>query len=291
MARASLPLALSIAALLAACGQAPIQPDNPILTQAQEAHDDGQSAFARRDFDSARRHFEQALRLHQSIDDRDGAALNRLDLARSRLALNDRSGAEAELDAALAATSAPALRAEAARQKAVLALLGNRLDDAQRWQGEAATACGVGCAMNGSLALIRAQVALRRGALEQAASEWTAARAAMGNAEAQTAEHANLWRLGGEIALQRKDYATARAHLEQALAADRSNGLPERVRRDLRLLAEAAEAAADPIAARDYYRRLLQSAQAGGADTANDVLKNTASALQRLDATLAKENP
>ncbi|HEX5392910.1 MAG TPA: tetratricopeptide repeat protein [Rhodocyclaceae bacterium] len=289
-------LALCIVASLAACGGAPSQADNPVLAQARDEHTDGQSAFARHDFDNARRHFERALRLHQSIDDGAGIALNRLDLARSRAALGDTAGADGDLDALLSSVAASPLRAEAARQKAVLALAANRLDDALRWQSEAAAQCGTGCSLTSSLALIRAQVALRRGVLDQAATECNVARAALpavADAERPTPEHANVWRLGGEIALQRKDYAVASAHLEQALAADRGNGLPERVLIDLRLLAETSESAADNITARDYYRRLLDAALASQRDpnAPSEFTLRARAGLQRLDATLKKERP
>jgi tetratricopeptide (TPR) repeat protein len=168
-----------------------------------------------------------------------------------------------------------------------------------RWQGEALVQCGKAgsdCSLTSSLALIRAQVALRRGALDQAAAEWNAARAALpavATTERPTSEHANVWRLGGEIALQRKDYNSARAHLEQALAADRDNGLPERVLIDLRLLADASAAAADNIAARDYYRRLLDAALASQRDpnAPSEFTLRARAGLQGLDANLAKENP
>lgn len=289
-------VSLCVAAFLSACGGASVQTDNPVLAQAQDAHTDGQRAFVRQDFDNARRHFEQALRLHQSIDDATGIALNRLDLARSRAALGDAVGAEGELDALLSSAAPSPLRAEAARQKAVLALAANRLDDALRWQNEARTQCGAGCALTSSLALIRAQVALRRGALDQAAAEWNAARAALpavADSERPTSEHANVWRLGGEIALQRQDYSSARAHLEQALAADRDNGLPERVLIDLHLLAQTSTAAADNVAARNYYRRLLDAALASQRDpnVASEFTQHARAGLQRLDATLAKESP
>jgi tetratricopeptide (TPR) repeat protein len=286
---------LCLAASLAACGGAPLQGDNPVLAQARDAHTDGQSAFARRDFDNARRHFEQALRLHQSIDDAAGIALNRLDLARSYAALGDSASAEGELDALLSGAAPASSKAEGARQKAVLALSANRLDDAQHWQREAGAQCGAGCSLASSLALIRAQVALRRGALDQAAAEWNAALTALpavANSGWPTSEHANVWRLGGEIALQRQDYGSARAHLEQALAADRDNGLPERVLIDLHLLAQASAAAADNAAARNYYRRLLEASLASQRDpnAASEFTQRARAGLQRLDATLVKES-
>lgn len=279
--------------LLTACSSGPVQRDSAVAAQARDEHADGQDAFSRHDFDSARRHFQRALRLHQSIDDAQGIALNRLDLARSWAALGEGAKADAELDALLSSAASASARAEAARQKAVIALAEDRLDDALRWQSEAASQCGADCSLGGSLAMIRAQVALRRGAFDQAQHEWNTAQAALPSATPPTAEQANLWRLGGQIARARKDFSAARSQLAQALATDRDNGLPDRVQFDLRLLAENAEASADRVTARDYYRRLLDAALSTqrDADPPSATVLYARAGLQRLEATLAKENP
>lgn len=251
--------------VLAACGAAPPRA-NPLAEQAEHLRRDGGKAYARQDYANAVRHFAVAAQLHASIDDLSGAAQDRLNLAQALAAAGDSAAAQTQLDAVLAqAGELPgASRAEAARQKAVLALGAGRHEEAAGWQQQAARDCAADCPLAASLALIRAQVALRRGDSAAAAGEVGNAKKLLGGGDPPTPEKANAARLGGEIALQRGDWAQARTELQQALALDRRLGLAGRVRLDLRLLAAAAEASADLPASRAAYQRLLQAAEAGG---------------------------
>jgi len=267
--------------LLAACGSAPPR-TSPLIQEAERLRNDGGRAFAQRDYESAARNFLAAAQRHASLDDSPGTALDRLNLARTYFAARNIAAAQAQLDTVLAqASELPGtLRAEAARQKAVLALAANRSEEAQRWQRQAAESCGKDCPLAASLALIRAQIALRLGDEVNAGTEVALAQKLLAAANPATAEHANAARLAGEIAMARKDWNEARKQLQLALTTDRDLGAPERVRLDLRLLAAAAEASADLPAARGSYQRLLQAAEAGG-DAEAATLARTA--LQRLD--------
>lgn len=251
--------------LLAGCGSAPPLL-NPVAEQAERLRKDGGRAYAHLDYLAAARHYAAAAQLHGSVDDVAAAALDRINLARALAAAGDRGAAQAQLDTLLAEGSElpGALRAEALRQKAVLALAAGHNEEAQRWQQQAGTACGADCPLAASLALIQAQLALRRGELPQAAGAVAEAQKLLGPADPPTPEHANAARLAGEIALQRKDWIQARPSLEQALALDRRLGAAGRVRLDLRLLAVMEEGSGDLPAARARYQRLLQAAEAGG---------------------------
>jgi len=269
---------------LAACGSAPPRA-NPLLEQAERLRNDGGRAFANRDYDSAARNFAAAAQLRASLDDAPGTALDRLNLARALYAARDTAAAQAPLDAVLTQAGVPgALRAEAARQRAVLALAAGRSEEAQRWQQRAANDCAQDCPLAASLALIRAQIALRQNDLASAGSEAAVAQKLLGEGNPAGAEHANAARLTGEIAVLRKDWSEARRAFEQALEVDRKLGSAERVRLDLRLLAAADEASADLPAARGHYQRLLQAAEAGGDAEAAAL---AAAALQRLSRAAA----
>lgn len=247
--------------LLAGCGSAPKPADPPRLRAALEAENDGAKRYARGDFSTAERRFDEAMRLYASIDDAPGRARNGLHLARTRLA---QGRAEAALDllsaAAPGAESGPALDALLLKAQAQLALA--RDADAQQSLAAAAERCGTACPQAASLHLLQARAALAGQRPQEALGHAESALKLLHD-KGEAAETGNAWRLIAAARLTGGDAAGALSAAEAALAIDRRLALPEKIARDWLLIGDIRQkvGAGDTVTA---YQRALDVANAGG---------------------------
>lgn len=248
---------------LAGCGSPP-KPQSPPQAAVQAAQLAGQRALARGDLAGAQAAFGRALVAAESVEDFEGIATARLNLAAVHARAGRPAEAEAEIDHVLDTaqrTPVPLLQQAAAR-KALVALDAGRNADALAWADRAQEGCAAPCAVAPAMDNVRAAVALQQGDAARAAG--LAARAA---AAATGAEHANALRLQGRALTKAGDTSGAAALLAQALAEDRALGLPERIALDLIHAAENEERRGQIAASRDFYERALQVSRAAGLAT------------------------
>ncbi len=257
-------LAFGLALGLTACG-ATSRPLNPPQTALQAAQLAGGRALARNDFVAALAAYQQALAAAESVEDFEGTATARLNLAAvwARLARPDE--AEAQLDRLLAAPQRypAALLQQAAARKALASFDSARDADALAWADRAQAGCAAPCAVAAAMDNLRAALALQQGDAAQALL--LARRAATQAMSSELrAEHANALRLQGRALTMNKDTTAAAAVLAQALDEDRALGLPERIALDLMHAAQNEEQRGQVGAARAFYERALQVSRAAG---------------------------
>lgn len=252
------------AALLAGCGTPapPLPPPQATLQAQQQA---GARALVRGDLPTATAAYRRALAAAESVEDFDGIAVARLNLATVLLRQGRAAEAEAQVDALLAAPQRyplPRLQQASAR-KALSALDAGRPAEALAWAERAEAGCAAPCELSPAMDNLRAAWALQRGDAALAAT--LASRAAVqARAHGPRTELANALRLHGRALTAAGDTAAAAALLAQALEEDRALGLPERIALDLLHAAENEQRRGDATAARAFYERALQVSRAAG---------------------------
>ncbi len=253
-------VAALLAAALAGCGSPP-KPRSPQQAAVMAAQQAGGRALARGDLAGALAAYRQALRAAESVEDFEGVATAHLNMAAVHARAGRAPEADAELDQVLDTPQrfpVPLLQQAAAR-KALAALDAGHPSEALGWADRAQEGCVGPCPLAPAMDNLRAAVALQQGDATRAAS--LAARAA---AAATGAEHANALRLQGRALTRMGDTAAAAAVLAQALAEDRTLGLPERIALDLIHAAENEDRRGQRAASRDFYERALQVSRAAG---------------------------
>ncbi len=265
------------ALILAGCGSTPNSANSPAdpprLRAALEAESDGAKRYARGDFNVAERRFDEAMRLHASIDDAPGRTRNRLHLARTRLA---QGRAEAALDllnvADPGAEPGPALDTLLLKAQAQLALA--RDAEAQQSLTAAADRCGAACPQAASLNLLQARAALAGKRPQDALAHADAALKLLRD-RGEAVETGNAWRVIAAARLAGGDTAGALPAAQAALDIDRRLALPEKIARDWLLIGDIRRkvGAGDTAAA---YQTALEVANAaaltGIAETATQAL-------------------
>jgi tetratricopeptide (TPR) repeat protein len=252
---------LLLALILAGCGSAPKPADPPRLRAALEAESDGAKRYARGDFGMAERRFDEAMRLHASIDDAPGRTRNRLHLARTRLA---QGRAEAALDLLNVADpdAMPGPRLDALLLKAQAQLALARDADAQQSLVAAADRCGAACPQSASLNLLQARAALAGKRPQEALAHAESALKLLRDSS-DAVETGNAWRMIAAARLAGGDAAGALPAAQAALDIDRRLALPEKIARDWLLIGDIRRkvGAGDTAAA---YQRALEVASAAG---------------------------
>jgi tetratricopeptide (TPR) repeat protein len=209
--------------------------------QATEFNQRAQRAFQRGEYQAAADLYEQALRLDIAIENESGIAINTLNLARVNQVLGKPELAQRLLDRLLedkALHHAPGHLAEASAQKALLRLQADDIPGASLWADRAARYCESDCRISGVIDNVRAGIALRSNDAEKALQLGERARSANGGVPL---ELANSLRLMASARLVKNEPEVALHLLEEALAIDKSLGLPEKIRQDLLLSAQAHE--------------------------------------------------
>jgi tetratricopeptide (TPR) repeat protein len=221
-----------LAAALAGCSgtippkpPAVVQRAGTVEAQARQAVQDGDLALARS-------LFEQALRLHQSLDDLPGVATASINLAAVYHGLKNDAMALRLLDAVAGDTQVPyppELRRAAAFRKAVI-LVDDGAQGGAAAVDAAAGLCGKSCELAAGLDNLRARVALQN---KQYADALAFARAAEGEAGEDTQEQANAWRNAAAAEAGAGRHGAALDRYLAALALDKRLGMPKRIADDL----------------------------------------------------------
>lgn len=249
--------------LLAGCGSAPPKVVNAPHEAALALSQRAARALQRGETTQALALYEQALAAADSVEDADTAGAVLLNLALVHGRLGQPREAQQRVERILSApTRYPgALQAQASARKALLHLDTREGPLALQWADKAQAACASPCSLAAVLANVRGQVALEAGDATLAAAQATRAAELATSAE-QQAELANAQRLLGRARIKLADSAGAAAALQRALDIDRTLGLPDRIALDLLYAGDNAAAAGQRDAARDFFERALQVAQA-----------------------------
>jgi tetratricopeptide (TPR) repeat protein len=268
MRAACIALLLCLAHGLAACGSAPPAQSDADTRRERlvDLNDRAQRAVARGDLRRAAALYREALRVAESFEDFRSIGVNALNLAAVHQALGEPEAAHHALERVLAAPARfeEPLVAQAAGLKTSLALQARELGAAEDWLKRAEGECKPpACRIQTALLILRAQLALERGAAGESRSQ--AARAlAASRAENSREEEANALRVDGRAAAAQGGHAEAVALLNQALAIDKQLALPYKIGLDLMALAETELMRGERQPARDYAQRALDVSRAAG---------------------------
>ena len=259
---------LCLAHGLAACGSAPPAQSDADTRRERlvDLNDHAQRAVARGDLRRAAALYREALRVAESFENFRSIGVNALNLAAVHQALGEREAAHHALERVLAAPARfeGPLVAQAAGLKTSLALQARELGAAEDWLKRAEGECRPpACRIQTALLILRAQLALERGATGESRSQ--AARAlAASRAENSREDEANALRVDGRAAAAQGGHAEAVALLNQALAIDKQLALPYKIGLDLMALAETELMRGERQPARDYAQRALDVSRAAG---------------------------
>lgn len=245
--------------LLSACGHVE-EVRSARQQQATEFNQRAQRAFQRGEYQVAAAFYENALQLDVAVENVDGIAINALNLAKVNQVLGKTDLARRYLDALLedkALHYQPAHLAAAAVQKSLLLLQGNDVAGATTWADKAAAWCGQDCGLAGVIGNARASIALRANDADKAL-EW--GERAAGINKNVPLEYANSLRLMATARLMKNEPETALRLSDEALAIDKTLGLPEKIRQDLLLLAQAHEKSGHAELAAQYRDRAARIA-------------------------------
>lgn len=244
---------------------APPKPSTAARQEAAlEANRKGEAYVRHGELENAARSYREALRFSQALEDAEGIAANAINLSIVR----QRQGRFAEARASLAAVLdqrnlkfSNARLAEVSLRQALLDLDEKNLAGADAWMARATGHCAERCPAGAAIHNVRAQLALQAGRTDAA---FLAARSAhdASLASGDQVEQANALRLLGIVGLKNGEAASARQHLEQALAIDRELGAPRKIALDLLALGQAAALGGDRESARAYYARALAVGEA-----------------------------
>jgi len=268
MRLACVALLLCLAHGLAACGSAPPEQSDADTRRERlvDLNDRAQRAVGRGNLRRAATLYREALRIAESFEDFHSIGVNVLNLAAVHQALGEPDVAHRALERVLASPARfeGPLVAQAAGLKASLSLQARELSAAEDWLNRAEDGCRPpACRIRTALLVLRAQLALERGAAGEARSQ-TARALAASRAENNREEEANALRVDGRAAAAQGGHAEAVALLNQALAIDKQLALPYKIGLDLMALAETELMRGEQQAARDYAQRALDVSRAAG---------------------------
>ncbi|MCC7483864.1 MAG: hypothetical protein IT529_02645 [Burkholderiales bacterium] len=261
--------ALMLAAVLGpgGCGSPPERADaGPRAGRLAALNERAGEALARDELPRAARHYREALRLAESIEDTRAAGRHALDLAAVYQALERGDLARAAVEPLLVepARFDREVVAEAAGRAALIALEAGDLDAAGNWLELALRECArPRCTAGVALANLRGRLLLEQGAIESARAALAAARSAA-RAANEPEEEANALRADARAAARMGEHGRAAALLGEALAIDTRLALPAKIALDLQGLAEVELARGDRAAARAYASRALAVSRASG---------------------------
>ena len=246
--------------LLTACGHVE-EARSAKQQQATEFNQRAQRAFQRGEYQAAAMLYENALQLDAAVENVNGIAINMLNLAKVNRVLGNTALAERYLDSLLEDKSlhyAPQHLASAAVQKSLLRLQENDPAGAATWVDRAAAWCTTECTLTGVIDNARAGIALHASDADK--TLYWSERAASENKGASPLEYANSLRLTASARLLKNEPDAALRLLEEALVIDKSLGLPEKIRQDLLLSAQAHEKAGRAEQAAQFRERAARIA-------------------------------
>jgi tetratricopeptide (TPR) repeat protein len=241
--------------ILAACGHVE-ETRSARQEQATEFNQRAQRAFLRGEYQVAASFYENALLLDIAVENVNGIAINTLNLAKVNQVLGKPALAQRYLDSLLEDKSLhfqAAQLAAASVQKALLRLQENDMVAATVWVDKAASFCVSDCGLSGVIDNARASIALRANDPDKAL--YWSERGTSENKASSQLEYANSLRLTASAKLMRNEQDAALRLLDEALAIDKSLGLPEKIRQDLLLSAQAYEKAGNVELAAQFRDR------------------------------------
>ncbi len=269
--RASVLLAVWLAAQLVACGGKPLVPEPHWRAEAFAAEQEGARRHARGDHEGAAKSFGDAERHFVAIDDRISAQRVRRHQATARLGAGQAEQALDLLDAAFDRD----INARRLRTQAFLAL--NQPQAANSELASAVALCVAPCTQKIALQLLGGRVALMQArpaeAIPLAEAVVNALKGLLEGQSETAIETANAYRLLAEARLQIGQLALALKDAEHALTLDRQLALPEKIARDWLLIGDIhqkAGAGADVVsgpAAISAYQHARDIAAAAGLKT------------------------
>lgn len=249
--------------LLSACGGKAPAARNVRQEQAIEFNQRAQRAFLRGEYQVAIGLYENALLIDATIENEDGIAINLLNLAKVNQAQGRFAVAQEYLERILAekALHYPVAQlAAAATQYGLIRLREGDIAAAKTWADKAAEFCAPDCETLGAIANLRANIAVHSKEKEQALLWCERSRSI--NEGGELVEFANALRLLAQARLLRQEFGLALPLLEEALAIDKGLGLPEKIRADLLLVAQAQEGIGRSELAAQYRERAARVAAA-----------------------------
>ena len=273
---------LAVMALaLVGCASAPQPVRSPKEEVAAEANQRARRLFLQGDYAGALSSAGRAYESAAAIEDEAGLAASLLNLSVIYHHLGRDDDAGRALDRILTSPGlrfAPQRLAEAALQRAVIALSIGQRQSAAEWLARSTTDCGQPCPLEGRLLNVRAEIAIldnRLGEALQAARRAEDLNRGMGSDEDLATSH----RLAANVHIHQAAFDDARRHLDVALTIDKRLGISRRIFGDLLLSGIAAERAGEHATARSFYQRARDVALA---DRHDPGIKDVETRLQRL---------
>jgi tetratricopeptide (TPR) repeat protein len=246
--------ALVLVLLLAACAHTP-EARSPQLLHAIDFNQQGEKAFRSGEYLFAIDYFNKSLLKNESIENLDGIAINRINLAKSYQAVNNFTEAHRVLDGVLLENLLKfpdEYLAAAATQKSLLLLSQNEDVEAARWNDKAVSLCG-NCRFQGTIFNVQSTIALRRKDAA-AATHWGELGVKVNRASSPL-EYANSLRLLARAKLAGNAAAGALPLLEEVLVLDKKLGTPEKISLDMNIMAEAYALLGEKQKSREYGER------------------------------------
>lgn len=250
-------------ATLIACGSNP-----PALSAQQEAaiqyNQRGRMAFEQGDYREARTAYQQALAIHQSVENVDGIATELMNLSVVDRRLGDSAAAHAALDqiiisSALNFTSAQ--RAEAAYRKASFYLEAGNSNEAKSWADKALGFCQ-SCGTEGRLYNLLARMSLSGNPQETLNLARRAL--ALNRNTGDKIEEANSLRLIADAAFATGDFKTAQQFYGDALTLDKDSGSATKIALDLIGLGRSLARQNRRAEAVEYFQRAYSVSEGAG---------------------------
>lgn len=247
--------------LLSACGQQAPMVRSQRQEQAIELNQRAQRAFMRGEYQTADGLYGDALKFDIAIENADGIAINLLNLARVNLVLERPKIAQMYLDRILkdkALQYSAAHLAAASVQYSLLRLWAGDVTSAMSWADKASEYCVSDCKLSGVIANLRANIAIQSNDAEQAL--YWSGHAVSSNKNGSKIEYANALRLHGQAKMMKQEFEASLSILDEALSIDKALGLPEKIRQDLILLAQANDKLGRHESAAQYRERAARVA-------------------------------
>ena len=247
--------------LLSACGHEAPAVRSVRQEQAIDFNQRAQRAFLRGEYQVALGLYENALRLDAAIENTEGIAVNLLNLAKVNQALGKPELAQQYLQRLLSekALHYPSAHlAAAAVQYGLLRLQAGDVAAAKAWADKASEYCVSDCKLSGVIANLRANIAIQSSNAEQAL-DWSKRAVSANKGESQI-EYANALRLMAQAKLLQQEFEAMLLLLEEALGIDKTLGLPDKIRMDLSLLAQAQDKLGRTELAAQYRERAARVA-------------------------------
>lgn len=248
---------------LAACGSNP-----PVLSERQEAaiqyNQRGGAAFRRGDYQEALAAYQQALAIHQSVENVEGIAAEQMNLAVVHRRLGDSTAAQNALDQIINSSGlnfTSAQKAEAAYRKASFYLEDGNQKDAKSWADKALGFCQA-CGTEGRLYNLLARMSASTNPQNTLSLAQRAL--ALNRSAGDRIEEANSLRLIADAAFTAGDFKTAQQFYGDALALDKDAGAASKIALDLMGLGRSLVRQGKRAEAADYFQRAYSVSEGVG---------------------------